>query len=498
MMTNQKRNRLRFAVSVSLTMIFGELATGLAISQDKAASTDDTSWVIKNLPNQPRYTPATRTAMKQYLEDLKQRTPRIPLPQLSEEEKKQGLEDPRTYGYEGRLRRIYLKDATTGSYSGFSGSSGARSSAASLPPDPALTLDYAFKVRLFWIAARANNCQYCLGHQESKLLATGMSEDAIAALDSDWGAFDMKEQVAFALAKRLTNEPHLLTSADIDACKEHFSDLQIIEMIGSIAGNNAINRWKEGTGVPQSTNGGNFGRSKSTDSTSSEEHSYLTPTSKKFVERVSTVAVLDTDNLSLRQYSPTVCNRPSLETGEELSTRLAQVDARKPRLPLANDAVTREVLGASLKDKELMQWHRLLANFPVAGKRFVDGIEFTRSHDELSTPLQAMLDWVIARQDRAWYATRLANEDLAKAKVSSNTVQALDGDLSQPSEHLAERDRLLLIVAKNLAASPIVLTDAQVDAAIHVAGPKAVTQVINYTTFRAAFDRITEAAGLGK
>jgi hypothetical protein len=55
-----------------------------------------------------------------------------------------------------------------------------------------------------------------------------------------------------------------------------------------------------------------------------------------------------------------------------------------------------------------------------------------------------------------------------------------------------------LIFAKNLAASPIVLTDAQVDAAIRVAGPKAVTQLINYTTFRTAFDRITEAAGLGK
>jgi hypothetical protein len=109
-----------------------------------------------------------------------------------------------------------------------------------------------------------------------------------------------------------------------------------------------------------------------------------------------------------------------------------------------------------------------------------------------------MLDWVVARQDRAWYAIRLADEDIEKAKVSKSTVQALDGDLSQSSAHLTERDRLLLIVAKNLAASPIVLTDAQVDDAIRVAGPRAVTQVINYTTFRAAFDRITEAAGLGK
>jgi hypothetical protein len=497
MKTTQNRNRLRIAITVSFSMILGELASDLAFSQDNTTPTNNASLVMKNPPNQPRYTPATRDAMKQYLEDLKQRTPRIPLPQQSEDEKKLELEDPRTYGYEGRLRRIYLMDTTTGSYSGFSGSSGARSSATSLPPDPALTLDYAFKVRLFWIAARANNCQYCLGHQESKLLAAGMSEDAIAALDSDWGAFDVKEQVAFALAKRLTNEPHLLTSADIDACKEHFSDLQILEMIGSIAGNNAINRWKEGTGVPQSTNGGNFGRSKPADSNSSE-HSYLTPTSKKFVERVSTVAVLDTENLSLRTNSPTACNRPPLEMGEELAKRLAQVDARKPRLPLASDAVTRDVLGTSLKGSQPMQWHRLLANFPVAGKRFVDGIEFTRSHDELSIPLQAMLDWVVARQDRAWYAIRLADEDIEKANVSKSTVQALDGDLRQSSAHLAERDRLLLIVAKNLAASPIVLTDAQVDDAIRVAGPRAVTQVINYTTFRAAFDRITEAAGLGK
>jgi alkylhydroperoxidase family enzyme len=252
MKTTQNRNRLRIAITVSFTMILGELASDLAISQDNTTPTNNASLVMKNPPNQPRYTPATRDAMKQYLEDLKQRTPRIPLPQQSEDEKKLELEDPRTYGYEGRLRRIYLMDTTTGSYSGFSGSSGARSSATSLPPDPALTLDYAFKVRLFWIAARANNCQYCLGHQESKLLAAGMSEDAIAALDSDWGAFDVKEQVAFALAKRLTNEPHLLTSADIDACKEHFSDLQILEMIGSIAGNNASNRRTEETLADQS------------------------------------------------------------------------------------------------------------------------------------------------------------------------------------------------------------------------------------------------------
>jgi hypothetical protein len=47
-----------------------------------------------------------------------------------------------------------------------------------------------------------------------------------------------------------------------------------------------------------------------------------------------------------------------------------------------------------------------------------------------------------------------------------------------------------------LAASPIVLTDAEVAEALKRTGPREVVQLINYVTTRASFDRITEAAGL--
>ena len=67
-----------------------------------------------------------------------------------------------------------------------------------------MTLDYKFKVALFWIVSRTNNCQYCLGHQESKLLRAGMTEDEIAALDFDWKQFTPAEQAAFALTRKLT------------------------------------------------------------------------------------------------------------------------------------------------------------------------------------------------------------------------------------------------------------------------------------------------------
>ena len=49
----------------------------------------------------PRAVPLTRPEMKQFLEDMKQRRPRIPLPEPTEEEKSQFGDG--SFGYENRL-----------------------------------------------------------------------------------------------------------------------------------------------------------------------------------------------------------------------------------------------------------------------------------------------------------------------------------------------------------------------------------------------------------
>lgn len=354
-----------------------------------------------------------------------------------------------------------------------------------------MTLDYAFKVRMFWIAARANNCQYCLGHQESKLLATGMSEDEVAALDSSWDLFPEKERVAFQLAKRLTLQPHLLTEKDVEDCRRFYNDMQMIEMLGSIAGNNAINRWKEGSGVPQMRDGGNFGR------TGKNDHSsYLTKTSEKYLAKKSNIVAYDTNEISLKGSSLTLCKRPDLERGDALEKRIRWAETRKPRLPLLDEQAAREVLGNLAGDGPLPQWQRLLAHFPVAGKRLIAAVLASRQSDQLSAKLQAEIDWVVARQDRAWYLTALALRDLHAHGVTQATIDLLDSDLTKPQLLPDAREQALLVLAKNLAASPIVLTDAQVARAVELAGPRAVTQVINYTCYRAALNRITEGAGL--
>jgi hypothetical protein len=430
------------------------------------------------------------------------------LPELTADEKVKEKEDPRTYGYEGRLRSLYAPATEAMTYLSFSGTPanlGNQSPASpnarprpTMAPDPVTSLGYPFKTRLFWIASRANNCQYCLGHQESKLLATGMLDDDLAALDTNWEHFPEAEQVAFTLARRVTLEPHLLSDADIDACRPHYTDLQIIEMIASVAGNNAINRWKEGIGVPQSSNGGNFGRRDSSQTSPSvtaaiEAHSYLTETSEQFLTVPSRVAPIPKAVGTESATVPTQVQRPELESRQETIKQLELAKLRKPRLPQADEEKTRILVGDLVDVEQIPSWMRLVGHFPVAGKRLIQGVETAEKCDALSPLLKWQISWVTARQDRAWYALGLARSRMLSLGQSDDTIFEID-DLSSSS--LSDADKALLIVAKNLAASPVVLTDAEVAKAVELAGPKATLQAIHYVAFRALFNRLTEAAGL--
>jgi hypothetical protein len=98
-------------------------------------------------PSEPLPVPLTRPEVKEYLENLKARKPRIPLPELTEEEKVKLGE--RGASYEGRLRFHYMPAGEGRGGTGFPRES-----------DPSMSLDYAFKTELFWIVSRTNNCHY--------------------------------------------------------------------------------------------------------------------------------------------------------------------------------------------------------------------------------------------------------------------------------------------------------------------------------------------------
>lgn len=362
-----------------------------------------------------------------------------------------------------------------------------------------MTLDYAFKVQLFWIVSRTNNCQYCLGHQESKLLGAGMTEDEIAALDGDWSEHTPAQRTAYAFARKITYEPHLLNDGDIDGLRKFYSDKQILEMILSVAGNNSINRWKEGAGIPQSSGGGNFGNRRPTEAAAERPvrpttttHSYLTPTSEKFQKSITKVAPITIDPKSGAPTRLTASNRPSLESRADVEKMLQVARQRTTRLPLVEEDKVRELIGDSVGEGPLPQWVRLLANFPTSAKGRVGSIQSAEVRSDLKPLLRAQLSWIIARQDRAWYALGQAKQRLKDLGWSDDQIYSLDGDWAG----FTAAERSLFTVARKLAATPVVLTDADVSEAVKEAGPRDVVQTISYTTNRASFDRITEAAGL--
>ncbi len=136
---------------------------------------------------------------------------------------------------------------------------------------------------------------------------------------------------------------------------------------------------------------------------------------------------------------------------------------------------------------------RLLANFPNESLRRIDSlVDRTVGKEDLSELDRARVSWVVARQDRAWYAVAHAKNRLEELGQTPDQIFALDGD----QQSLSESERAILNMARKLATSPITVNDDDVAKVVELAGPRRTTQLINYVTSRAYFDRVTEAAGL--
>lgn len=356
-----------------------------------------------------------------------------------------------------------------------------------------MTLTYQFKTMLFWIVARTNNCQYCLGHQEWKLSAVGMSDDAIAALDADWSVYSEAEQAAFAYARLLTFEPHRLSDEETAKVAKHYTPLQILEMTMSMAGNNAINRWKEGSGIPQSSGNTFSGRGGPGAPAAAAEHAdtFVTPTSDKYKDAVSIVAPIE-----LFKGKPSgqgISTRPAMETRDEVKAKLVEATTRTARLPLVDEVVAQAWLKESEQEIPASNWVRLLANFPNEGSGRLPSLASREKQTGDLTELQkAQFNWIIARQDRAWYAVGQAYRKLQSLGQSEDQIFALDGDWKM----FSEGDQSLFTFAKHLAASPIALTDEDAALALELTGSRNVVQTINHVASCAYFDRVTEAAGL--
>lgn len=423
-------------------------------------------------PNRtPKIVPQTRPEMKSLLEGLKQRTARLPLPEFKPGTDKSDL---RSTVNNGRMRNLYLPaewQNTSGTNRNRIAPTTPGNTTSKTPSyainEPGMTLDYAFKTRLFWLVSRLNNCQYCLGHQEHKLHTAGMDDDSIAALDSDWSVFPANEQAALEFTRRLTVFPHEFTDADINALRPHFNETQIVELVQTIAQYNSTNRWTDSMGIPQDQG---FGEAKV---------ELDTPTSAKYQKRPTIV------------FPRAEKARGDWEPREAVLAAFEAARSREPRVKLLSDAAAREAMQLSA-DVPLPTWQRAMAYFPQSARRQGEHRKAVAELGRLSPRTKAWIMWSVARENRAWYSAQLARESCHKFGLTDDELFAP----ADQSRAVPAADQAAVAFARKLTSKPRQMTDGDIaDLLKHYSAAES-AEVVYVACMSNSFDRFTEALNL--
>lgn len=409
----------------------------------------------------------TRPEMKARIQALKDRTSRLPLPPTAEE-----IASGRPLVNNGRLRALYLPPTWQNFVVPGWGSISAKkppATTAALLNSLQASPDYGFKTRLFWIVSRGNDCQYCLGHQELKLRRVGMNDDQLAALDCKWEVFPANEQAAMKFTHKLTMSPHTISDADVAALKKHYADKDVIDIAYTVARYNAVNRWTASTGIPQDQSFGG------------EEHSQLdTPTSAEFANVPSKVAPKN------------VPARPEWEPMDHVQAALASARSRKPVVELPSISTVQKVLAADTPGVTPPVWMQAIADLPVALDAWRQRQAMVRD-GKTDSNLRAMIAWVSARENRAWYAAGHARTRflaLGNNEAALVSFAALEQSATQPGHAEALR------FARKLTSAPHTIVDADVARLKEHFSDYEVAEIIQLTCDANSFDRFTEVLRL--
>jgi uncharacterized peroxidase-related enzyme len=114
------------------------------------------------------------------------------------------------------------------------------------------TVDLGFKRLLAHFASRASGCRYCMAHTAGGALRLGVEE---AKLDALW---DYKSSPLYSEAERLALDfalaaaavPNDVTDELFAAMRKHWTDDQMVEIVGVIAMFGFLNRWNDTMATP--------------------------------------------------------------------------------------------------------------------------------------------------------------------------------------------------------------------------------------------------------
>lgn len=387
--------------------------------------------------DQPKTIPNTRAETKAALQRLQERQPRLPVPD-SVPVVNPDPSRPASNVINGRARRFYLPEAWLKS--------------ERLGNEANALVPYELKTQCFWIVSRGNNCHYCLGHQEHKLKAAGLSDNQIAALDRDWQQLDAKTRKAVELARKMTLLPFAMTQQDIQSLRPEFTDPEIIELVYAISRFNSMNRWTDSVGLPQD----HEMRGESID--------FMTPTEERWNQGTSVVAI-QSSIVRPKPWTDAVALKQAVEARD-----------RKPRVALASEDEARKTLELDA-NAMVNDWQGAVAQLPGAGPELIQAWTAMLDDPELDPALKAAVVWRVACCNHAAVSIAMIAPRMQPARSSDSTDIAL-------------------AFAEKLTCDPTRITDADIATLRNVFSDRQTAHLIYTICIANAMDRFTETLGL--
>ena len=118
--------------------------------------------------------------------------------------------------------------------------------------DPEGEVDLGFRRLVGHLASKASGCPYCQAHTLLGAQNFGVDEDKLAAI-WDYASsplYSIKERLALDFALAAAAQPNAVTDTQFAELQQHWSDAQIVEILGVVALFGFLNRWNDTLATP--------------------------------------------------------------------------------------------------------------------------------------------------------------------------------------------------------------------------------------------------------
>ena len=118
--------------------------------------------------------------------------------------------------------------------------------------DPAGEVDLGFRRLVGHVASKAAGCLYCQAHTLLGGHNFGVSDEKLAAI---WNyasspLYSVRERVALDFALAAAAQPNAVTDEQFAELRRHWSDGEIVELLGVVAMFGFLNRWNDTMATP--------------------------------------------------------------------------------------------------------------------------------------------------------------------------------------------------------------------------------------------------------